>query len=190
MMEAMRSFETLVLTRATRRNIPEDDILQLYISYQDAFWELYRVALVRSDVSENVSSSSSVFLMVIRFHSCVTVESLLLSIPAFQHSSIPAFQQTVFFDHKQYRSVERRRYNDSVVTQLWNPITLRDPADGDDTFSETSVRTTATRYKVPEGIYWSVHNLEDLLHSCQFGGFHGYDYEEYHLLGCDTVWFL
>jgi hypothetical protein len=28
MMEAIRSFETLVLTRATRRHIPEDDILQ------------------------------------------------------------------------------------------------------------------------------------------------------------------
>jgi hypothetical protein len=27
MMEALRSFETLVLTRATRRNIPEDGII-------------------------------------------------------------------------------------------------------------------------------------------------------------------
>jgi hypothetical protein len=41
--------------------------------------------------------------------------------------------------------------SDPTVTQLWSPITLRSPEDGDDTFSKTSVRTRATQYKVPEG---------------------------------------
>jgi hypothetical protein len=39
---------------------------------------LYHVAVARTDVSENVSSLSSGFLRVTRFHSRVTVESLLL----------------------------------------------------------------------------------------------------------------
>jgi hypothetical protein len=43
--------------------------------------------------------------------------------------------------------------SDSTVSQLWKIISLRNPEDGDDTFSETAVRTGATRYKVPEGIY-------------------------------------
>jgi hypothetical protein len=33
MMEAIQSFETLILTGATRRNIPEDGILQFYSSF-------------------------------------------------------------------------------------------------------------------------------------------------------------
>jgi hypothetical protein len=41
----------------------------------------------------------------------------------------------------------------STVTQLWNRITLRNPEDGDDTLSETYIRTRATRDKVPEGIH-------------------------------------
>jgi hypothetical protein len=41
---------------------------------------LSRVAVVRTDVSENVSSLSPRFLAVICFHSDVTVESLLLSL--------------------------------------------------------------------------------------------------------------
>jgi hypothetical protein len=41
---------------------------------------LYRVALVRTDISENVSFPSSGFLRGIGFHSYVTVELLLLSL--------------------------------------------------------------------------------------------------------------
>jgi hypothetical protein len=37
---------------------------------------LYRVALIRTDVSEKVSSPPSVFLRMIWLHSCITVESL------------------------------------------------------------------------------------------------------------------
>jgi hypothetical protein len=37
--------------------------------------------------------------------------------------------------------------------QLWKPINLRTPEDGGNTFSETSVRNSATRYEVPEDIY-------------------------------------
>jgi hypothetical protein len=39
---------------------------------------LYRVALVRPDVSENVSSASSGVFRLIDVHSCVIVETLLL----------------------------------------------------------------------------------------------------------------
>jgi hypothetical protein len=41
----------------------------------------------------------------------------------------------------------------STVTQLWGPITLRNPAYGGDMFSKTSVLSTATQYNVPENIY-------------------------------------
>jgi hypothetical protein len=41
---------------------------------------LYCLALVRTDVSENILPPSSGFLTVIGFHSCVTVESLLYSL--------------------------------------------------------------------------------------------------------------
>jgi hypothetical protein len=39
-----------------------------------------------------------------------------------------------------------------MATLLWCPVTLRNPENGEDAFSETSVRTRATRYKVPEDI--------------------------------------
>jgi hypothetical protein len=46
--------------------------------------------------------------------------------------------------------VERLIDSDCTVPQLWAPITLRNPEDGGDMFSETSVRTRATRYKDPK----------------------------------------
>jgi hypothetical protein len=49
--------------------------------------------------------------------------------------------------------VERLINSDSTVTQLWNPITLRNPEDGSKMFSETPVPTRPTSYEVPEGIY-------------------------------------
>jgi hypothetical protein len=38
----------------------------------------------------------------------------------------------------------------SMVLQLRKPINLKAPEVGDDTFSETSVRISSTRYEVPE----------------------------------------
>jgi hypothetical protein len=49
--------------------------------------------------------------------------------------------------------MERLINSDSTVTQLWNPITLKNPEDGGDMLFETSVRTRATQYKVLEVIY-------------------------------------
>jgi hypothetical protein len=49
--------------------------------------------------------------------------------------------------------MERLINSDSTVTKLWNLITLRNPENGGDIFSETSVLTEATGYKDPEGIY-------------------------------------
>jgi hypothetical protein len=42
--------------------------------------------------------------------------------------------------------------SDSTVTQLWNPITVRNPEYGGNMFFEVSVRTRGTQYEVPEGI--------------------------------------
>jgi hypothetical protein len=46
--------------------------------------------------------------------------------------------------------MDRPINSDSKLTQLWDPITLRNPEDGGDIFFETSFLTRATRYKVPE----------------------------------------
>jgi hypothetical protein len=43
--------------------------------------------------------------------------------------------------------------SDTMVTELWNRNTVRNPEDGDDTFSKIWVQTRATWYKVSEGIY-------------------------------------
>jgi hypothetical protein len=40
----------------------------------------------------------------------------------------------------------------TTVIQLWEPLSLSKPEDGDDTFSETLVRAITTRYKVAEYI--------------------------------------
>jgi hypothetical protein len=44
------------------------------------------------------------------------------------------------------------KYSVSTIIQLWKYINLRNPEDGDDTFSETLGHASATRYKVPEDI--------------------------------------
>jgi hypothetical protein len=68
-------------------------------------------------------------------------------------ATVNSSKKILFFDHKQYLSMERLNNCDSMVTRVWNPINLRKPEDGDDAFPETSVRTRATRLKTPEGIY-------------------------------------
>jgi hypothetical protein len=49
--------------------------------------------------------------------------------------------------------MDRLFNSDSTATELRNPIILRNSEDGSDMFSETSIMTTATWYKVPEGSY-------------------------------------
>jgi hypothetical protein len=46
----------------------------------------------------------------------------------------------------------------STIIQLWKPINLRTPEDGDDMFSETSVQNSATCNKVPEELFNSYHH--------------------------------
>jgi hypothetical protein len=53
----------------------------------------------------------------------------------------------MFFDRKLYPFIKRLVSINSTLTQLWNP------EDGVDIFSETSVRTRSTGYKVPGDIY-------------------------------------
>jgi hypothetical protein len=74
-------------------------------------------------------------------HSCVTVESLLISL---------SMRHTVYCPRRQ---CGRLINSNSMAIQLWGPATLRNPEDGGDIFSETSLLTRATRYKVPEDIY-------------------------------------
>jgi hypothetical protein len=68
-------------------------------------------------------------------------------------TAVKASQKTVFFYHQLHRSVDRLINRNSMVTQLWNLITVRNPEDGDDTFSETSVRTRPEWHEAPEVIY-------------------------------------
>jgi hypothetical protein len=67
--------------------------------------------------------------------------------------AIKASQRTVFFGHKLHPSTERLSDIDSMVTPLWNLLTMRNLEDEDNTFSETSVRTRASRYEDLKGIH-------------------------------------
>jgi hypothetical protein len=49
--------------------------------------------------------------------------------------------------------MQRLINSDSTAIELWRPINLRTPEDGNSTFSETSVRNSATWYKVPEDTF-------------------------------------
>jgi hypothetical protein len=44
------------------------------------FWILYRVALVITDISGNISPPSSRFLRVMGFHNLITVESVFINL--------------------------------------------------------------------------------------------------------------
>jgi hypothetical protein len=98
---------------------------------------LYRVALFGTDVSENVLYLSSVVLRLIGLHSCITVETPLPS-------------------HEELGPLGCLRRS-----QLYQHVNIRTPEDGDSTFSKTSVRNSATRYRVPEDIYKSMEQFTD-----------------------------
>jgi hypothetical protein len=51
----------------------------------DVFWGITQIVLVITDVSEDISLPSSRSLRVLVLHSCVTVESLLISLPIEGH---------------------------------------------------------------------------------------------------------
>jgi hypothetical protein len=52
-------------------------------------------------------------------------------------TAMKATQKTVLFQYELYLSMERQSTSISTVIQLWKPISLRNPEDGDDRFSET-----------------------------------------------------
>jgi hypothetical protein len=95
--------------------------------------------------------------------------------------------------------MERLSGSVSTVAQLCKPINVRTPEDGHDTFSETSVRNSATRYKVSEdffNIYPQNYNSQTNKQTnsvalspranCKINGI----IEELSVLGCYAVWLL
>jgi hypothetical protein len=88
---------------------------------------LCRVALLRSDVSENLLSPSSGFLKLTGFHSCVTVEtkSQKISFNWHRHESIP--EDSGF--PTLCPSMERQSNSVTTVIRPWKPISLRKPED-------------------------------------------------------------
>jgi hypothetical protein len=88
---------------------------------------LYRVPLVRTDVSENIQPPSSGFLRVIGFHKCVAVESLLLSLTIEEHSLWSnntvlwdAFTAVsiidAFWDFLSCSSISNRRFGEHIAS--------------------------------------------------------------------------
>jgi hypothetical protein len=55
-------------------------------------------------------------------------------------TAVKASHRTGCFENKLYPSLDWLTDRDSAVTQLWNPIILRNHEYGENTFSETSVR--------------------------------------------------
>jgi hypothetical protein len=83
--------------------------------------------------------------MLIGFHSCITVVTLLLLMKASQKSDVHRALTVSLYWEAQYQHLHG---NITVETYQHN-----NPEDGDTIISETSVRNSATRYKAPEGIY-------------------------------------
>jgi hypothetical protein len=76
----------------------------------------------------------------------------------------------------------------SSVTQLWNLVTLKTPADRDDIFCESSVLTRGTRYKVPDNFHISQGGSDGNFHTVPLTT--DSDIEELCLLGCYAMWLL
>jgi hypothetical protein len=71
-----------------------------------SFGTLYCVGLVATDISENISPPSSWFLRVIGPHSCVTVESLLISLLVLSRATWYESQKTSVTPTKYLHTVD------------------------------------------------------------------------------------
>jgi hypothetical protein len=69
-------------------------------------------------------------------------------------TALKTSQKFEFFDHEQYPSLEKLSNSVFTVMHLWKPINLGTRGHEGDIFSETSVRTSATRYKLPQDIFF------------------------------------